>query len=645
MKKKLFLLPFALTSLAFALSGCGGESTTVHEDPYRGVPTTGSGCTPSNSSDKCLGFYVDYPVENLNFDCSSDTKSHFATVADGNTVMGGCLKEDKVKFYIQGVDTSRQIALGEVDLKKLRPLYVQGQIVPIRLVDIATAMTGKDIVQTNLSDDTYRVYVNLVRILQAAGVHQQAHLSGDLQQISLTDNLKNQLKVLDSDVTVKNLLDDSYINILKPWIDVSTVPQTDAEQVADQLVKLSNVNVYTANFFTLKTENADYGGFHGSAPSGKESIANLYLLTDRSGYTQGYSVQWAGVPLSTGTNIPIIGSAFGRMNLLVQVAPSKLNTITQQNWINPLTKKIINPLNLKTNVSSNEQMSIYQGTIFNDTTIPGNDYVYQSLTGDKNPPTDKTVLGKWRQTLNGENFDGSIDIFKSSPATQLNNQIFTTKKNVDVGKKYIFPLYANLTFNFTDSVNNPNPVTLGIVVDENGDIRTNMTSPTDLKGSTCNGVDSNLTDQISKVQQYRIGTTGAANYETADKTLTLRMILANPVFGNIDGAIIGLNENLITPQVTNDGSFQSANSSGVRINLQNLIVSQDVSKGINITGWSSSSTASQTASWVNMLAVAQVMYNTSNKDKVSADQKALATRQSGTLNIKLLDCYQLQTKN
>lgn len=76
MKKRLFA-PLVLTSLGLALAGCGGESSTVNEDPYKGIKTYSNGCD-ADSTEKCLGFYVDYPVDGLNFDCSTDTKNHSA---------------------------------------------------------------------------------------------------------------------------------------------------------------------------------------------------------------------------------------------------------------------------------------------------------------------------------------------------------------------------------------------------------------------------------------------------------------------------------------------------------------------------------------------------------------------------------------
>ena len=94
------LFPFAFSSLFLALTGCGGESATIYEDPYEGVKTSTSGCLSSSAS--CMGFTVAYPVEGLNFDCSSDDKNHFITEIVGNTATGGCKIGDKVSFYIQG---------------------------------------------------------------------------------------------------------------------------------------------------------------------------------------------------------------------------------------------------------------------------------------------------------------------------------------------------------------------------------------------------------------------------------------------------------------------------------------------------------------------------------------------------------------
>ena len=643
MMNKKYILPFTLTGLVSALAACGGggESATIFEDPNKGVVTTTNGC--SDSSEKCLAFYVDYPVEGLNFDCSTDTKNHFITEMDSGLASGGCAVGDKASFYIQGTQTSRKISLGVVDLTKIRQLKVTGQPAAIGLIDIATAMTGKAPTQMNMSDDTFKVMVGLVRVMQAVGTAQDASVEGDVQPIELTNELKNNLSKIASDVDVKNFLDGSYVNILQPWLNIGAIDQQAAEKVAVQLINLSDVGLYTANFLAIKQGSVDLGGFFGTTTSGSgiESIANLYALTNRQGFSTGYAVQWMGKPVTTGENII---STIGRINLLTQSVPNKLNAQGTSNWINSFTKKIGTPFVLQSPSNIADRLEIYQGALLNGTTIPGTEFMYKQITGDTKAPTDSSVYGRWRQSAGNEQLTGSIDIYKTNPATYLDKQVFSTINNVKSGEKYIFPLYANLTFKFSDS--SVSDVKLGIVVDENGDIRTNIgrnATVNDMSSAECVSVDDSTYKDTNGVQQYRVGTTGAANFGVRDKSLTIRMILANPAFGNIDGALIGLNESLMFLPQDSSGKITSYSSGGVRLNLQNLIVG-NVSAGINITGWDGA--AATNAEWGNLLAMSQVVYNSvkDNEKKVTAEQKELAKRTSGIITIDLPSCYTVKTK-
>ncbi|OTG62922.1 putative pilus system protein FilF [Acinetobacter silvestris] len=638
MKNK-FILPFALTGLVTALSGCGGESAVIHEDPNKGIATSTNGCLPS--AEKCQSFVVDYPIEGLNFDCSSDQKNHFITEMVQNVAIGGCGVGDKVNFYIQGSETSKKIALGSVDLSKLNSLKVTGQPTQIGLIDIATGMTGKVPASMSMNDDTFKVMVGLTRIFQAIAVVEDTNLVGDVQPIELSKKFKNDLSKIETSIDVANFLDGSYVNILKPWLDLTPVNETAAQQVAVQLINLSNVNVYTANFLAVSGANVDLGGFFGASPSGKEAIANLYLLTTRQGYTTGYAVQWMGTPITTGEQVI---SSIARINLLTQVSPNKLNADAQLHWINPLSKRVTEPFKLHSVDNLSDNLEIFQGTLFNGTTIPGTEFMYKRITGDTKPPLDSSVYGKWRQTSAGEQFTGSIDVYKTNPATYLDKRVFQTINTVKTGQQYIFPLYANLVFSFEDKT--IPKMKLGIVVDENGDIRTNIgadATSTDLSSTVCSDVNPiTYKDTATGVQQYRIGTTGAANYDNSDKSLTLRMILSNPVFGNLDGVLVGLNESLMFLPQTGSGEVPSFTSGGVRMNLQNLIVDKSTAHGINITGWNGQFATE--AEWGNMQAISQSIFNTANKDKANQAQLDLAKRASGTINIELPSCYTLKTK-
>lgn len=643
MMKKTYILPFTLTALVTALTACGGggESTTIHEDPNPGVITTTNGCDDANS--KCLSFYVDYPVEGLNFDCSTDTKNHFITEIDGGLASGGCAIGDKVSFYIQGEDSSRKISLGTVDLTKIRPLKVTAQPASIGLVDIASAMTGKAATQMNMSDDTFKVMVGLVRVLQAAAVAQDANVAGDVQPIELTKDLKNNLDKISTSVDVKNFLDGSYVSILKPWLDVGVISEQTAQQVAIQLINLSNVNLYTANFLAINQGKIDLGGFHGesTAGNGNEAIANFYAITDRQGFSTGYAVQWFGKPVTSGENII---STVGRVNLLTQATPTKLDAVGTKQWINPLSKKIGQAFVLRSSSNLSDQLEIHQGAILNGTTIAGTEFMYKQVTGDTKAPSNSSVYGRWKQSIGFEQLKGSIDIYKSNPATYLDKQVFSTINNVKQGEKYLFPLYANLTFKFAEP--SISDVKLGIVIDENGDIRTNIgrnASVNDMSSSECTSVDTTTyLDKVTGVHQYRIGTSGAANFGDSDKSLTIRMILANPAFGNIDGALIGLNEGLVLLPPSSDLESSGRTSfGGVRLNLQNLIAG-NTAAGINITGWNGA--VATNAEWGNMYAMSQGIYNAANEGKATAEQTALAKRTNGVITIDLPDCYKVKTK-
>lgn len=634
MTQQKIIRPLALTSLVSLLAACGGESASINENPNSGVVTSTNGCLAS--SNQCQTFVLDYPASGINFDCKSDNKNHFNTELSQNVVTGGCGIQDTAKFYIQGTTTDKRISLGDVDLGALNPKYTVGQPTQVSLLDIAAGMTGKPAQRASLEDETFRVLVALVRVFQSIAVEQNQDQAGDLQPVNLSDQFKNKLSALEASVDAKSFADGSYEAKLKPWLDVSRIDEQTAMQVAQQLVNLSNVNIYIAEFLSMTGANLDLAGFTGKSASGNESIASLYSLTTRQGQTLGYALQWTGKPLNTGTEaVPNVS----RMNLITQVQPKKLNADAQLNWINPLSKKIGQALELAAAGNTVDRMRLEQGTFFNGTTIAGNESLYKFTTGFKQGPSDPSVYGKWSQNLAGEQYTGSIDIFRSNPAAYLDRRVFLTPNTVHNGEQYIFPLYATLTFDYGTQTSLP-PEKLSIVIEANGDIRTNMANADQLTSDQCAVVDPvSLKDNFG-VQQYVIGTTGATNYSDSDKSVTVRMILANPIFKNLDGAVIGLNQVFISNTVAGEAGGYVAG--GVRLNLQNLIVDKNASRGINITGWNAKGATS--AEWSNMLAVMQVVYNTANPDKIGQAERDLALRNGGRINIALPQCYRVKTK-
>ncbi len=634
--KNNILLPFALTGLVTALAGCGGGSSQINEDPNKGVTASTSGCTSSTSTDTCMMFAIDYPVDGLNFDCSSDTTNHFATEQNGNVFTGGCQVGDKVTFYIQGSKTSRKITLGTVDLSKLRPKKVTADPVYISLYDIAQSATGAAATTTDSSDTTFKVLMGYVKLLQAISVA-QANQATALQTVELTADLKNNLSAVTSDVGIANFKDGSYATLLQPWVDLTTVSDDTAQAIAIQLINQSNVGVYSASHLGIDTANTSASGFYAQSQLGSYAIADMQVLTTRAGYSLGYSVEWTGTPKSDSTN-GNVGDATSitsltRQLLAFQVVPQQLNATTQQSLLNPLTSAITSPFIFASSTAGNN-ITLTQGKLFNGYVVPGNQYVYKGLTG-ATTATDPSNLGAWNQSIGGQTYNGTIDITKTNPVTYLDKKVFKTINTVASGQQYVFPLYATLTFHFTNPVSGATTIPdtkLSIVIDENGDIRTNMADANTLTSDQCPTIIDNSTYKDSNgVQQYRIGTTGTTNYTDSDKSLTVRMILANPVFGVLNGAVIGL---------------QTTASYGVRMNLQNLLVNNTTASGINITSWDSNNNAA-TAAWSNTLAGYQQIYNSYASNSPTIDQLNLAQRQSGTIlsYVSLPSCYSIKTKS
>lgn len=626
-------LSLAISAFLLTVSGCGGENATIFEDPNKGVITSSNGCNIND--ERCMGFTVGYPVEGLNFVCSSDNQKFYITQLVGNSAEGGCPVGDKVSFYIQGESSSRKINLGTIDLKKINPLNTNLQPAQISILDMAKGLTGKDAITTTLNDDTFKTMVGITRIFQAVGISQNSNIAGDVQPIYLTVDLKNRLSVLTADVTANDFTDGTYESDISAWLGLNSLSESIAASVAEKLVQLKNVGIFTADSFTFEAANADVKGFSGKSQLDNDSIANLYSLTTREGYTVGYTLQWKGKPVLTSEQK---NTSLTRLLLATQVSPQKLNIVDGiKNWINPLNDKVSTPLIFKSAPTAADQLNIFQGTILSQKIIPGSEYVYKQVTGSETAP-DNSVYGKWNQDINNERFTGSIDILQTNPVSFLDRAVFKSSNTVNTGENYIFPLYATLEFKFDDRTIPTQSI--GIVIEESGDIRTNLTA-NGAASDRCLIVDNTTMKDSAGVQQYRIGTTGAANDSTNDKSITIRMILANPVFGNLDGVIVGLNRN-ISNISGSDQIAPTVFSNGVRLNLQNLIVSNTTSSGINITGFAGNN--SFDAQWVNMHSVFQTIYNTSNTSLTTSTQQDLAKRLKGTIGVSLPSCYQIKTK-
>lgn len=652
---KNILLPFTLSSLMIALVGCGGGSTTINEDP-----TQGGGNVTSNASCKvtdadCLEFQLDYPVAGLNFDCSGDQFNHYATASSSNSVTGACKLGDNVTFYIQG-DSSKRISFGTVKLDDISKTKVTAVPPHLSILDIAQSVTGSAATELSVNDPTIRVAMALVKIFQTVGLERNNNVVGDVQQTEITKEKRDQLSVLTQNITPTELINGTYANIIKPWLDVSRVSDQQAYDLVVKILNQRNAGIIQADLpiakaggdgssFLGNTNTVRPDGFFGcnrsdladcvkSSNNLIHSMSTLFALSDRQGYTFGYAVQWRGAATIRNNLVvaPYVLTTKAKPKLLVMPA--------QDRWLNVLSREINanQPLRLSISENPNQDLQIYQGKWISDYAIAGTEALYkQYLKLTANQPGNPKHYGLWRQTVGTESFNGSLDMLRvNPPSSYLVKDVFKTKNNVASGQNYIFPLYATLTFR-SDQMS---PIDLGVVIDESGDIRTDIkqsATATDMSGDCGVVSDRSLIDNFG-VQQYRIGSTGAAASALNDKSISIRVILADGKFGKLNGAMLGLNI--------------GADASGsAKINLSNLLSGQ--ATGINLTTFGNT-----TAQWSNVRAAYQLSYNElydrsteqSELEAPTAEERELAKYVSGSVTIRVADqskpaCQSIKTKS
>ena len=636
---KRIVLPFALSAFAILLNGCGGESAKINEDPTKGTKGVTSNTSCDVTATNCLQFAMDYPIAGLNFDCSSDNVHHFATKFESNAVTGACKLGDTVTFYLQG-EESPKISLGAVKLDDISKLKMQTPS-RMRVIDLAMALTGKTPTTLDETDETIRVAMALVRIFQSLGAEQGSNVIGDIQPTEITQEKKNQLAGIASSIGVNELSSGQYVELIKPWVDVSPVSNEQALETLTTLLNFSNTGVWVANRTVFKSGDSTKNtllpeGFFGCNTDYSKcldakvnnllhAIGEALLLTDRQGYIFGYGHQWRGSAIKDGNVIAPTILTTTTKSVKMQVNP-------QYSWLNPFTQaiEVDRPLSFSFNSNASDDLIVKQGKLMNGTTIAGTEGFYRGLVNLKDSDkVDSSHLGQWQQALGNQPFRGTVDIIKVNPTSFLSKDIFKTELNVASGQRYVFPLYATLTFRFDEVAKLP-PVDLGIVIDEHGDIRTDIrkdATATDMSGrcATVKSVNANgtYTDEYDETQ-YRIGTTGATQFSTNDKSVSVRMILSHPKFETIDGALFGLNIDGI---------------GGAKMNIHNLLDGQPA--GINLTNFSNN-----TVVWNNIHAIALDSYIRfydglkTDKDKYvapTAEERELAKRWAGTVTIKIAD--------
>ena len=231
MKNK-YLLPFALTTLMTALSGCGGESANIIPEKYDSSTANGA-CTVG--TDGCVEFALDYPLDGLNFTCSSDTTNSFISILDlsDGAATGSCRTGDKVTFFIKG-EKDKKINLGAVELNKVARVSTK-QVPRLTILDMAGGITQQEAQALSKDDPTVMVAMKLAKIFQALALQQnKIDTPTDIQALYITDAMRLKLELILSSVTSQQIISDEYVNMIKPWVDVSVIDDDQAFEVVSK---------------------------------------------------------------------------------------------------------------------------------------------------------------------------------------------------------------------------------------------------------------------------------------------------------------------------------------------------------------------------------------------------------------------------
>lgn len=633
MKMNKFALPFSITTLCLLMSACGGEKNIIHEDPTTIADgTTAMGCTNVNTS-ACFEFVMEYPIAGIQYTCSSDKVNTFATQVEQNIVKGGCNKNDRVTFFLNATDNVR-IELGHVEIPDLGNVSITSSPVHLTLLDMAQGLTGQKAQSFDPDDSTVKVALGLTKIFQAIGNQKtNSNEIGDIQLVELREDSLKDLDKITAKVDLSAFQDGSYANILKPWIDVTGISDAQAFAVLEDAANMSLSALYQVDQGVFNVTNGLLGS--SSANANKMLTGTVFLLSDRQGFTQGYGIQWIGTPTLSSS-----------WDLVLRTNPIAMYAASQLNWLDPATKRLgTGASKFRFITAQDDTLFINQGRLINDYGIAGTNAFYQYLTNQNSIIQED--LGKWSQTSGSDQFTGSVDVVKANPISYLDRRVFPSSTNVSVGAKYYFPLYATLNFKFYDEEGTlkTNGVNLGIVIDEHGDIRTDVKdwSSSDLSGQCGELEDPTLAEPIDNfgTHQYRIGTVSATNYQPnqTDMTISPRIILSGSHFGMLDGVALGLNNVVST---SSESSQVIAVSSGVKINLFNLLRNNSVdANSINL-----SSRTDGIAEWANIYNAYKKIYVTANTDYAATEaEKAQIKRITGSASIKLnTSCYEVKTK-
>ncbi|PTQ89581.1 hypothetical protein [Agitococcus lubricus] len=508
---RLLLLP-ALVALLTQLGGCGEGSNSL-KDPTQTSTDALTTCIADTTNRCSTGQFIDEPVAGLNYDCD--------TVKDVTDAEGFfyCPDNSFVSFYIKAKNGERRIDLGKYRLAPIgllsgSKLNVVQKITPRDLFGYTS-----DTLTTETSTGTQTI--NVLRLLQTLDTDGYSENNRVLNRIVLTEAVKEKLSALKADISVTQFAQTETLEeSLAPYLTAlnKTLP---ANNIAISRFEKS-FEVLQAGFYevipfaiaqTFTTGEKAYTGMLGLPPSSTSNeklLESMVFLLDREGKSIGIAAEWKGnaadSDLSNGSELNDVPSQFVQ-SFIIDQEPKFLSPISQ-NLGFEFDGKVKANFKFVDNQSGGF-VHITQG-VMSKSNMSGSVPFFRNVYGlAVSEPVDDNVLGKWeRRDQNGNmTFSGTVNMNRTRDvSTYLNEDIWRTVDNIEVGEKPTFPLHLKLRLKDGNSCQGESDGCLvgdmGISILANGNIISD-------RDNNCNTtLDADLKDQLG-TQEYRIGTVSA----------------------------------------------------------------------------------------------------------------------------------------
>lgn len=542
------VLPFALTTLCVALSGCGGGSNNIAENPAAG---TDSDVMVSCTGDNCVNVILDEnPIESLNYTCGS------VRGITNNQGVAICPIDSQVTYYLKAAGGKKQILLGTTP--KVQGLLGSQTAVRFTLLNLAASTTEL----ASLNDSQAKAGINIARFLYSINDYRLNGASyiatAPVNRIIINKTTKDLVESITSNVTLDDFKTDAYIEKIQPFLTASKKTLITVDETKKRL----NNTILQLNAGLLSHTPETGGPSFGRVITGSTSPLNqfatlaTYHSISRSGHSFGFGAEWIGAVSADSADKLIV---YRKNNFnKTSYGTGGLNAFTQR--INNMTYQVTDGANIGNQIK-------FSGKLLRDTAMIYTSDDYKSLLGN-NVTVNTQDFGQWEQINSTAGFKGNAYFVKTDRVnTYLDNAVWKVAESVPVGDKYYFPLYAQIVI-----TNTPEYVTactaaggtqclskqsVNIAILANGDI----ISDDMLDGVTpsCTAVDPEtleLKDANGAVilQQQMIGTVRAATRFTENNKIILPFIvlsgerykaknLDGMVFGSQEGIVVGTQDN------------------------------------------------------------------------------------------------------